>query len=66
MEVVAKCPRKSSPHVDYWSFESLRALGSPCTFTGLAEAVVNPEVPPYVASFLASVTHIQLDKLDPE
>jgi hypothetical protein len=31
MEVVARCPRKSSPHVDGWRFETLRALGSPCT-----------------------------------
>jgi hypothetical protein len=31
MEVVAICPRKSSPHVDGWRYETLRALGSPCT-----------------------------------
>jgi hypothetical protein len=66
MEVVARCPGKSSPHVDGWRFETLRALGSPCTLTGLAEAVVNVEVPPGVASFLASATLIPLDKLDPE
>jgi uncharacterized membrane protein len=66
MEVVARCPRKSSPHVDGWRFEILRALGSPCTLTGLAKAIVNARVPPCVASFLASVTLIPLDKLDPE
>jgi hypothetical protein len=48
MEVVARNPRKSS-HIDSWRFETLRALGSPCTLTGLAEAVVNAEVPPSVA-----------------
>jgi hypothetical protein len=41
MQVVARCPRKSSPHVDGWRFETLRALGSPCTLTYLAEAIVN-------------------------
>jgi hypothetical protein len=41
-------------------------LGSPCTLTGLAEAIVNAEVPPSVASFLASATLIPLDKLDLE
>jgi hypothetical protein len=46
--------------------ETLRALGTPCTFTGLAEAIVNADVPPGVASFLASSTLIPLDKLDPE
>jgi hypothetical protein len=40
MEVVAKCPRKSSPHVDGWRLKTLRALGSPCTLTSLAEAIV--------------------------
>jgi hypothetical protein len=45
MEVVARCPRKSSPHVDGWRFETLRALVSPFTFTGLTEAIVNAEVP---------------------
>jgi hypothetical protein len=34
MEVIARCPRKSSPHVDGWRFETLRVLGSPCTLTG--------------------------------
>jgi hypothetical protein len=66
MEVVARCPIKSSPHVDGWRFETLCALGSPCTLTGLAEAIVNAEVPPCVASFLASATLIPLDKLDHE
>jgi hypothetical protein len=66
MEVVARCPRKSNPHVDGWRFETLRALGSPCTLTGLAEAIVSAEVPPGVASFLASATLIPLNKLDPE
>jgi hypothetical protein len=66
MEVVARCPRKSSPHVDGWRFETLRALGSPCTFTGSAEAIVNAEVPPGVTSFLASATLFPLDKFDPE
>jgi hypothetical protein len=41
MEVVARCPRKSSPHADGWRFETLCALSSPCTLTGLAETVVN-------------------------
>jgi hypothetical protein len=50
MEVAARCPRKSNPHVDGWRFEILRALGSPCTLTGLAETIVNAEVPPCVAS----------------
>jgi hypothetical protein len=34
MEVITRCTRKSSPHVDDWRFETLRALGSPCTLTG--------------------------------
>jgi hypothetical protein len=66
MEVVARCPRKSSTHVYGWRFETLRALGSPCTFTGLAEAIANAEVPRGVASFLASATLLSLDKLDLE
>jgi hypothetical protein len=66
MDVVARCPRKSSPHVDGWSFETLRALGSSCTLSGLAEAIVNAEVPPCLASFLASATLIPLDKLGSE
>jgi hypothetical protein len=67
MEVVAICPhRKFNPHVDGWRFETLRALGSSCTLTGLAEAIVNAEVPQGVASLLASATLIRLDKLDPE
>jgi hypothetical protein len=66
MEVVARCTRKSSPHVDGWRFETLRTLGSLCTLTGLAEAVMNAEVPSGVASFLASATLIPLDQLDPE
>jgi hypothetical protein len=66
MEAVAIYPRKYSPHVDGWRFETPRALGSPCTLTGLAGAIVNVEVPPSVASFLASATLIPLDKLDPE
>jgi hypothetical protein len=41
-------------------------LGLPCIFTGLAEAIVNVEVPRGDASFLASATHIPLDKLDSE
>jgi uncharacterized membrane protein len=41
-------------------------LGSPCTLTGFAEAIVNAKVPPGVASFLASATLIPLEKLDPE
>jgi hypothetical protein len=41
-------------------------LGSPCTLTGLAEAIVNAEVPPGGASFLASATLIPIDKLDPK
>jgi hypothetical protein len=45
MEVFARCPRQSSPHVDGWRFETLRALGSPCTLTGLAEAI-DAGVPP--------------------
>jgi hypothetical protein len=49
MEVVARYPRKPSPHVDGWRFETLRALASPCTLTGLAEAIVNVEVPQGVA-----------------
>jgi hypothetical protein len=59
-------PRKSSPHVDGWRFESLRALGSPCTLAGLAEAIVNADISPGVASFLAPTTLIPLDKLNPE
>jgi hypothetical protein len=43
-----------------------RALGTPCTLTGLAEATVNAEVPPSLASFLAFATLNPLDKLDPE
>jgi hypothetical protein len=66
MEVVARCPRNSSRHVDGWRFETLRALGSHCTLTGLAGAIVNSEVPPDVALFLASATLIPLDKLDLE
>jgi hypothetical protein len=66
MEVVTRCPRKSSPHVNDWRLETLRALGSPCTPSGLAEAIVIAEVPLGVASFLASATLIPLDKLDPE
>jgi hypothetical protein len=66
MEVVARCPQKSNPHIDGWRFETLRALGSPSTLTGLAEVVVNAEVPRGVALFLASATLIPLDKLDPE
>jgi hypothetical protein len=65
-EVVARCPRKSSPHVYGWRFEPLRALGSPCTLTGLAEVIVNAEVRPCVSSFLASATLIPLDRLDLE
>jgi hypothetical protein len=45
---------------------TLRALGFPCTLTGLAEAIVNAEVLPRVASILASAKLIPLDKLDPE
>jgi hypothetical protein len=41
-------------------------LGSPCILTGLAEAIVNVEVPPCVAEFRASATLIPLDKLNPE
>jgi hypothetical protein len=66
MVVVTICPQKLSPHIDCWRFETLRALVSPCTLTCLAEAIVNVEVPPGVASFLASATLIPLDKLDPE
>jgi hypothetical protein len=66
MEVVASSPRNSSPHVDGWRFKTLRALGSPCNLTGLAEVIVNAEVPPSVASFLASAILIPLDKLDPK
>jgi hypothetical protein len=58
MEVVVRCPRKSSPHVDGWRFAALRALGSSCTLTGLAEAIVNAHVPPSVVPFLASATLI--------
>jgi hypothetical protein len=66
MEVVARCPRKSSPHVDGWRFEPSCALGSPYTLTRLAEAIVNTEVPLGVASFLASATLIPRDKPDSE
>jgi hypothetical protein len=66
MEVVDRCPRKSSPHVDGCRFETLRALGSPCTLTGLAEPIVNAKVRPGAASFLASATLITPNKLDPE
>jgi hypothetical protein len=66
MEVVARCPRNSSPHVDDWRFETLRALGFPCTLTGLAETIVNAQVPPCVTSFLAFATLVPLDKLDHE
>jgi hypothetical protein len=66
MKVGARCPRKSTPHVDGWRFETLRALGSPWTHTGLSEPIVTAEVPPCVASFIASATYIPLDKLDPE
>jgi hypothetical protein len=66
IEIIARCPRKYSPHVDGWGLETLPALGSPCTLTDLAEAIANARVPPCVASFLASVTLVPLDKLDPE
>jgi hypothetical protein len=66
MEVVASCPRKSSPHIGGWGFETLRAFGSPCILTSLAKAIVNTKVPQCVASFLARATLIPLDKLDPE
>jgi hypothetical protein len=66
MEVIARRPRKSSPHADGWRFETLRALGSPCTLTSLAEAIVNAEVPQGVSLFFVSSTLIALDKLDPE
>jgi uncharacterized membrane protein len=67
MEVVAGCPRNPSPHVDYWRFETLHALRSPYTRTGLANLfIVNIEVPQGSTSFLASTTLIPLDKLDPE
>jgi hypothetical protein len=66
MKFVARCSRKSSPHVDGWRFELLRPLGSPCTLTGLAEAIVNAKAPLGVASFLVSATLIPLDKLNPE
>jgi hypothetical protein len=62
MEVIARCPRKSSPHVDGWRFEIVRALGPPFALTGLAEAIVNVDVPPRVASFLASATLIPLEQ----
>jgi hypothetical protein len=65
MEFIARCPRKSSPHVDDCKSETFRALGSPCTLTGLAEASVNAKVPARVALFLASTALIPLDKLDP-
>jgi hypothetical protein len=58
MKVVARCPRKSCPHVDGWRFEALRALDPLRAFTGLVEAIVNAEVPTCVASFLASATLI--------
>jgi hypothetical protein len=45
IEAVARCPRKSGYHVDGWRFENLRALGSPCTPTGIAEAIVSVGVP---------------------
>jgi hypothetical protein len=54
--VVARCPRKSNPNIDGERFETLRALGSACNLTVLAEAIVNADVPPSVASFLASTT----------
>jgi hypothetical protein len=67
MEVVARCLGKFSPHVDGGRFETLCAFDFPCTLTGLAEAIVNAEVPPGVTSFVASATLIPLDyKLDPE
>jgi hypothetical protein len=66
MEVIARCRRKSSPYVDGWRFETFRALGPPCTLTGLAEAIVNAEVPLRAASFFALATFIPLDKLDPK
>jgi hypothetical protein len=50
MEVVGRYSRKSSSHVDGWRFGNLRALGSHCTLTGLAEAIVNAEVPLGAAS----------------
>jgi hypothetical protein len=57
MEVVARCPRKSSPHVDNWRFEAVRALGSPCNLTGYAEAIVNAEVPPSKRCLIPSLCH---------
>jgi hypothetical protein len=41
-------------------------LGSPCTLTGLFEAIVNAEVRPSVVSLLASATLVPLHKLDTE
>jgi hypothetical protein len=41
-------------------------LGSPCTVTGLTEAIVNAEFPQGVASFFACATLIPQDKFDPE
>jgi hypothetical protein len=66
LEVVARCPRTYNPHVYGCRFETLRFLGAPCNLTDLAEAIMNAEVPPCVASFLASATLIPLDKLVPE
>jgi hypothetical protein len=66
-KVVAKCPRKFSPHVDGFRFETIiRALGSLCTLTCLAEAIVNARVQPSAAPLFASTTLIQLHKLDPK
>jgi hypothetical protein len=61
MEVVARCPRKSNPHVDGWRFETPRALGSPYTLARFPEAM-NAEVPLCVAW----ATSIPLGNLDPE
>jgi hypothetical protein len=41
VEVVARCYRHSSPQVDGWGFENLRALGTLCSLTGCAEAIMN-------------------------
>jgi hypothetical protein len=65
-EVVARYPPNPSHHIDGWRFETLRALGSPCTLSCLAEAIVSAQVPKGIASFLLSATLIPLDKLDPE
>jgi hypothetical protein len=59
MEVDASFPRKSGGrHVDGWRFETLRALGSPCTLTDLAECDECGEYRPIAIDMIVGLVHI--------